>query len=184
MTMKQMMLPLIAAIALAGCHSQKDTMQSNAASPAPSVAPAVQPQRALPRAIVYRTSQPSADLVPVAMNSDGKTLASYPAVTDVSAATSTPIQLGDGWMLDRRGIGPDAAFTGYTYADYAALKTTPSPAELIESIRPAIRVTDMYSLPITANEAIADPSLCKPFIASGFAGCRRIGGKGIISIAK
>ena len=59
-------------------------------------------------------------------------------------------------MLDRRGIGPNTAFTSYTYEEYAALPEAPKPDSLMARIIDSTPFTELYALPITAAEAQAD----------------------------
>lgn len=107
------------------------------------------------KALVYKTSVPCAQNVAISLNSAGTAVQSFPAPTDVSAA-SEPLQLPDGWLLDRRGLGPNTAFIRLTYAEYAKLAQAPSTAELMGMILPDAHVTEMRSLPMTPQEAAAD----------------------------
>lgn len=111
-------------------------------------------QAAIPRARVYRMNGDYADNVPVGTDGSGRII-SYPAPTDVSAA-SRPMQLAGGWWLDRRGVGLHTVFTRYTYEEYAALPQSPSVAQLREAIIPGARVTAVEELPWTLREAVAD----------------------------
>lgn len=117
----------------------------------------------MPKAIAYKTSQPCADLVPVQLNDRGE-LVSFPAPTDLTD-NSTPIPLADGFWLDRRGITANSAFTRWTYAEYRALKQAPSPAQILENIDPAIKVTQVMQLPMTLSEAEADTAAVNAIIA-------------------
>ena len=92
--------------------------------------------------IVYRTKSDRSDQVPVALSSDGKIL-SYPHPSDVKGDV-TPIELGDGYLLDRRGIGTNVAYLDFTYAEYAALQNAPSLAELEARIIDRDPLIDMY----------------------------------------
>lgn len=111
-------------------------------------------QAAIPRARVYRMNGDYADNVPVGTDGSGRII-SYPAPTDVSAA-SRPMQLAGGWWLDRRGVGLHTVFTRFTYEEYAALPQSPSVAQLREAIIPGARVTAVEELPWTLREAVAD----------------------------
>lgn len=114
------------------------------------------PVAALPRAVVYKTNVNVDDHVAVSLSGDGKSLLTYPAVTDVGSY-STPIHLSGGWLLDRRGtIGYNTAFLKYTYDDYAALKQTPSVADLLKAVIPGARVINVRHLDISMSEALAD----------------------------
>lgn len=111
-------------------------------------------QAAIPRARVYRMNGNYADNVPVGTDGNGRII-SYPAPSDVSAA-SRPVQLAGGWWLDRRGVGQHTVFTRFTYEEYAALPQSPSVAQLREAIIPGARVTAVEELPWTLREAEAD----------------------------
>lgn len=130
----------------------------------PSTAPGMvlgTPAAMLPKATLFKMSGNYADKVAVGY-SNGQ-LTYYPAPTDISAA-SAPLEIGNGWWLNRQGLGQNAVFTNWTFAEYAALKKTPSVEEIISNIIPGSRVTEMMKLPIGMSEALADPSLCKKYI--------------------
>lgn len=111
-----------------------------------------EPSRILIKATAFKMSGPYANNVAITLNADG-TLAYYPAPTDISEA-SKPVDLGNGWYLNRQGISPNSKFTKYTFEEYAALKTVPSQQELIASIIPGAEVTDWTTLPYPAGEAM------------------------------
>lgn len=176
-------LPLIAAgalTALAGCgsHTAADSTAYRPADEGP-VAVAVgrkaarTPAAAMPRATVYRTNGDFNRNVPVTLTADGKSIASYPAPTDLSDA-SLPIPLTDGWLLDRRGVGPRTAFTTFTYEQYMALPAPPSPEELMKALIPGARVTEAVALPMTPSAAAADRARVDRIIESGFPDCDTI----------
>ncbi|MCM1005645.1 MAG: hypothetical protein NC402_05035 [Prevotella sp.] len=128
----------------------------------------------IPKAIVYQTTGDNAmDLVPITLSADGKSVVSYPAPSDLNEG-QTPINLGDGWWLDRRGIGPNTVFTTYTYEQYAAMKQAPSPKELLEHIDKNVRISRMVQLPITINEADSDPAVVRAYTEGGFVDCKEI----------
>lgn len=118
----------------------------------------------MPKAVAYRMSGDYADRVPITLAPDG-TLQSYPAPRDLSAA-SMPVELADGWWLDRRGVGTGSVFTRYTYSEYEALDRAPDPANLLESVIPGARVTVVMQLPLTLQDALADTSAVNAFIRS------------------
>lgn len=151
-------IPAVALLA-AACGSRTT---GQAAQPAPDVVRAEPApiaggplQHALPRAIVYRTNVPCPDKVVISLNADRTAVLSYPAPTDVSAASSA-LPLADGWWLDRRGMGPNPAFIDMTYSQYAALSQAPGPAELMKMIIPGIEVTEVRRLDMTPQQAAAD----------------------------
>lgn len=131
------------------------------------------PVQALPMAVVYRTSGGCDDRVPITLTDDGKMLLSYPAPTDLNA-DQMPVNLGDGWWLDRRGISSTSVLTDYTYEEYEALSSAPSPQMLMNHIDPECKITDMWRLPITVQEAASDPAVARAYTESGFADCIKL----------
>lgn len=158
--MKKILLALMALVTLStlsACH--KRTADVIASAPAAPVA------GELPKAVIYRTSGAYNDNVPVILGAAGR-LQSYPAPSDITA-DSTPLPLADGWLLDRRGITPGAAFTRWTYAQYAALPQVPSRAQLLESIIPGAVVTAYERLDMTPTQAAADTAAINAMIRRG-----------------
>lgn len=116
----------------------------------------VNPNRHLPKAIVYRTNIPVDNHPTVKVSDSGNELISYPDPRDIRGE-SRPIKLTDGWLLDRQGgISKNSRFLKYTYDEYAALPQVPSHKELLGSLLKDVRVTDVRVLDITLQEAIAD----------------------------
>lgn len=114
------------------------------------------------KATVFRMSGDYADNVAISLNDDG-TLAYYPAPTDLSER-SKPMAIGDGWYLNRQGLGPNSVFTKYTFEEYMALPAPPTRQQLIEAVIPGARVTSFRQLPIPASEALADPNACLKYL--------------------
>lgn len=104
----------------------------------------------IPQAIAYQTSGNYNDNVPVTLNAAGDRLVSFPGPGDVSPEASAPIPLDDGWLLDRRGVSANTAFTTYTYAQYHALSSVPD--NLLESVIPGAVVTRIIRFPVTINQ--------------------------------
>lgn len=171
----------IALTAALSMHAFSSARQTTASLPEPEAAPDYSPAvfggsplQERPRAIVYRTSKPCADLVPVQVSADGTALISYPAPSDLNPALSAPVELPGGWWLDRRGVGTASVFTTYTYAQYSAMKQAPSPADILAHIDPQAHITAMYALPVSAAEAAANPDICNKYIADGFRDCEKM----------
>ena len=114
-----------------------------------------------PSAVVYRTDGDYADNVPVNVSASGRLL-SYPAPCDLRG--SEPIAVADGYLLDRRGIGPNTVFTRYTYAAYSALPEAPAPDSIMAAIIPGSCVTASITLPMTLTEALADTAAVNTYI--------------------
>ncbi|MDE6271057.1 MAG: hypothetical protein K2M12_09430 [Muribaculaceae bacterium] len=152
-----------AVIALSSCSPKATTAPAATATEnigEPVAAPVVLTgtgsiSKVLPKALVYRTNVPCPDKVVISLNTNRTAVQSFPAPTDVSAA-SAPLPLGHGWWLDRRGMGPNPAFIDMTYEQYAALKQAPSPAELLKMVLPDVHVTEARRLDMTPAQAAAD----------------------------
>lgn len=106
-----------------------------------------------PMAVAYRTNGDYHSNVPVNVSATGQLL-SYPAPADLRDAE--PLPLTGGYLLDRRGIGPNTVFTRYTYAQYSALPQAPAPDSILAAVIPGARVTASVTLPFTLAEALAD----------------------------
>lgn len=168
---------LIAAAAMLcqGCGSSRSTAQPAIAGADMIQAdiPVAGSQAVMPKARIYRTNGDYRDKVPVNLDAARSTVVSYPAPTDL---TALPVQLADGYLLDLRGIGPNTAFTSYTYAEYSAMKDAPTPSQIMDAIMPGARITEIIELPMTATEAVADTAACNRIIGQGLPGCTRITG--------
>ena len=154
---------------VAGCKSNKAADRSVQVAVTPQ--PIGGESRFIPKAIVYRTDGNFYDKVPITLNADRTEVTSFPAPTDLSER-SMPLHLSDGWMLDRRGVGPNTVFTSYTYKEYMALPQAPSPTELLAHVIPGSGITSLVELPLTMTQASSDPKLCDEYIASGFRDCK------------
>ena len=155
--MKQINALIISGIAaaMASCTTTAD--KTATVTPIEKSVPSTKPApQYLPKAKVYKTNRPVANHVAVRVSPSGDELVYYPAPSDIRE-TSQPLELADGWLLDRQGgIGEDTRFLRYTYAEYAALPQVPSHKELLGSLLKDVRVTDVRVLDITLQEAIAD----------------------------
>lgn len=122
------------------------------------------PSEALPKAVIYRTNGDYNNNVPVNVDDSHKALLSYPAPSDISKR-SVPVDLGEGWLFDRRGgVCLNTVFLTYTYEEYAALKSTPSQSALMEAIIPGSAVTQCIITPVFFSEAAANPEILKNYI--------------------
>lgn len=127
----------------------------------------------VPKAQIYKTNGNYIDNVAITLSQDRKSIISYPAPSDVSV-NSQPIALADGYLLDRRGVGKNSAFLKITYSEYSKLKSSPSPAQLMEMIIPDAAVTALVRLPMTTSEAVADTAQVNQIINDGLRGCKVI----------
>lgn len=149
-----LLLPPTLLMLLSGCKAHKSTP---VAPTAPTLIEA--PERpliggsvsALPQAVAYRTNGDYRLNVPLQMDAEGN-IVSYPAPADV--CNHEPLEMSDGWLLDRRGVNLRSVFTRYTYAEYCALPQAPSPDSLRAAIIPGARVIELRRLSLPLTEAI------------------------------
>jgi len=87
--------------------------------------------------IVYQTKEDYSRYVPITMNAARDRIVAYPAPGDLyhDGELALPVVLKKGYLLDRRGIGPNTVFTHYTYGEYAKMESPPSLRELENNIR-------------------------------------------------
>lgn len=142
------MLPIMGA---AGC-AKKNTMPAEEPIQFVNKPLINTPPRALLKATVFRMSGDYADNVAITLNADGS-LAYYPAPTDLTA-NSKPLNLGNGWWLNRQGLSAKSVFTKYTFEEYMNMKDAPSPAEIKAAVIPGAKVTEMQQTPYMASEAM------------------------------
>lgn len=155
--MRKLMIFVVVAMSLASCGTKKETPVE------PEVQIVKAPERpliggkpmALPKAVIYKMNGNYADNVTIQVDAQGN-IVSYPAPQDVK--DMEPVALSDGWFLTRRGVNQQTVFTRFTYADYAAMKTAPTLAELKAAIIPDAKISELKTLPILQSEALEDPS--------------------------
>lgn len=161
---------IILSIAAVSCSTAKpgaDATQPVASAPAASK----QAMNHIPKARIYKTNGNYRQNVPVTVKNGNIT--SYPDVADISAAM-LPVELADGYLLDRRGISEHTAFTSYTYETYSALEKTPSADALKAAIIPGAAVVEIIQLPFDTPTAVADTARCNRLIRDGLPGCKTI----------
>lgn len=129
------------------------------------------PVAALAYVHIYKTNGDYSDYVPVTLNDSRDALVSYPAPSDLRDAS--PVKLDDGFLLDRRGVGVNTAFTRWTYAQYAAMKSAPTPDEIMNNLIPGARVTELYEMPFT-NGTPDEAAKCNEMIKSGLKDCKAL----------
>ena len=64
--------------------------------------------------------------------------------TDNVQELAKPVELYDGYLLDRRGIGPQVAFLDISYMAYARLPSTPKPKDLLGMLLETDPLTECY----------------------------------------
>lgn len=165
---------LASAPLLVSCHGAKQEIASTdtAVAASPVVIGGKRPAQAVvAKTRIYKTNGDYTNLVPVTLNAARTAVVSFPAPTDL--VNAAPISLSDGFLLDRRGVGVNTAFTSYTYSDYSQMKNPPSPAELLAAVIPGAKVTEIIEMPfaVGAPDAVEKSD---SLIAAGFPGCTRI----------
>ncbi|MCB0769858.1 MAG: hypothetical protein KDC00_05580 [Flavobacteriales bacterium] len=142
--MKALLIGTVALLATA-CCGKKETAASGVVSTGEEGMPAM--AETGPQVLVYSTREDHAQHVPVMLEEDGKTIASYPHPSDLKTANGLPVptELGKGYLLDNRGIGRNVAFLDMSYAEYAALSTTPTLAELNDHIVDREPLLELYN---------------------------------------
>lgn len=144
-------LLILSMLLIGGCCAKKQT-----ADVPPPPTPPVAGAETLPvptppgigaqaRVVLYRTRTDVRDRVPVMLDKDGTTILSYPAPSDLQAedGLALPVELGQGWLLDRRGVGLNTAFLDISYADYAGMEEVPPLSELQDAILDRDPLTDL-----------------------------------------
>ncbi len=167
---KTFLLTLISILSIAGLNARTKPVPSEAPDkekvigmPVPDIH---RIGSQLPKAVLYSMNGDWSQYVPVTLSPDGQSLISFPSPSDVTDL-QTPVSVGDGLWLDRRGINRNTAFTKWTYAEYAALKEVPSPTEILANIIPGARVTEILTLPMTASDASSNPEAVRRLVAEG-----------------
>lgn len=130
----------------------------------------------LPLAKIYKVSPDYVDKVPVTMNAGKTKLISFPAVSDININTS-PIELVDGFLLDRQGVGLNTMFLVWTRDEYAAMAHTPKVSDIKEAIAPPSFVNIVVQLPLSTSDAVADTAAVNELIRNGLKDCKIYYGK-------
>ena len=157
--MKKFAMIVVASAMMCAC-SPKSNVANNVSNPkgdgeltaevAPSIA-ASEPRNVVAKASAFKMSGDYADRVAVTVGANGR-LTYFPAPSDITS-DSAPLALGDGWYLNRQGIGPNSVFTKWTFEEYMALGKVPTPQEILDAVIPGAMVTEFVTLPVTASEA-------------------------------
>lgn len=108
-------------------------------------------QSSMPKATAFRMNGDYSQNVAITPG-NGTSLLYYPAPTDISER-SAPLKLEGGWWLNRQGISSKSVFTTYTFSEYSQLPQVPSTEQLLKSVIPGSKVTQMVELPFTITEA-------------------------------
>lgn len=90
----------------------------------------------IPPYVIYQTRKDYHDKVPVTLSEDKSTVLAYPGRGDIfsDGGYATPLDLGNGYLLDRRGIGRGTAFLDLTYEEYEHLDEEPDASFIMKHI--------------------------------------------------
>lgn len=116
----------------------------------------------MPKATAFVMSGDYSNNVAITLSPDGN-LIYFPAPSDITV-DSAPVELGNGWWLNRQGLGQNSVFTTYTFEDYSKLGSTPSIEELKAAIIPGAKVVQFIELPWTLQEVNSNLNEAKEFV--------------------
>ncbi|MCM1255227.1 MAG: hypothetical protein NC221_03810 [Duncaniella sp.] len=154
---------LASLLLMAGCKSTNMAVEAvDTEAPTKVVASVIggsHPGAAIPKVKIYKTNGDYDDLVPITLDTSRAKVVSFPAPTDLSEE-SIPVKLNDGFLLDRRGVGMNTAFTHYTYKEYMALPEAPTPSELLAAVISNARITEIIEMPFTYAHGDDIVNLC------------------------
>lgn len=131
----------------------------------------VQPKQLAP-IVIYKTNGNYKQMVPVLLGTDGSII-SYPSRFDLGTPGNFayPIELDNGYLWDRRGVGPNSAFLSLSYEEYAALPEDPSSTDLVNYI---MDKKPFSFLAVCDRSQLTEvtPAALNKYIADGFPGAR------------
>jgi hypothetical protein len=164
-----LLLPLVAVLLLSSCLCKKRACDDNEKETKMKTA------FALPDIVIYKTSADYSNNVPVILNDEKTKVMSFPAPKDVKIGDelATPLELENGFLLDRRGIGPNVAFTSYTYEEYAKLDKAPTPEDLFAKIIDNDPITELYTCGKTTNPDEDLKRLNEMILSGDFSACEK-----------
>ncbi len=134
-------LLLILIIGIASCNKKVAVTQQSTPAPTQSR------MSAGPPVIIYKTKKDYTTNIPIMLSDDKKTVVNYPDIKDIyfNNELAVPAHLANGYLLDNRGIGPNCAFTQFTYESYSKLKITPSPNDFLPLLIDSDPLLEMYN---------------------------------------
>lgn len=144
--MKILFICSIVALATScSCHKDGQAGPGTADQTKPAEDPTAMAETG-PAVLVYSTNTDHDDHVPIMLSDDGTTIVSYPDPADLRTSNRPPkpTDLGNGYRMDNRGIGPNVAFLSMGYAEYAAFEKAPSTAELMALIVDRDPLKELY----------------------------------------
>lgn len=150
---------MISLVLFLGCSSlETGTKKSRAAGTENSAV-----GMASPPAIIYKTKTDYFDKVPVILSDDKTRIVSFPDPRDlkINGEFAYPSKLANGYLLDNRGIGPNAAFLRFSYEEYCNMDNIPTAERLFNYIIEKYPFTEMYQCGNRGNydEIVAELNL-------------------------
>lgn len=126
--------------------------------------------------IIYKSKKDYTRFVPVILSSDKKNIVSYPDIRDIyyKGNLAYPTSLADGFLLDNRGIGPDAAFLNITYEAYRDLGKTPSIEELMKLILDKDPISEMFQCGYRSQYADPEKELNNIITSGNLKNCKKL----------
>ncbi len=102
--------------------------------------------QAIPPLIIYKTKNDYSDKVPVILSEDKSKITSYPAASDLirNGELTLPVELHDGFLLDKRGINQNVAFLDISYGTFTKAMRVYTVQQLYDMIIDKDPLTEMY----------------------------------------
>jgi hypothetical protein len=99
-----------------------------------------------PPVIIYKTKEDYSDKVPVTLSDDKSKIISYPDARDLirNGKLTLPVELHDGFLLDKRGIDQNVAFLAISYGTFTRAMRVYTVDQLFEMILDNDPLTEMY----------------------------------------
>lgn len=149
--MKRYAFIFVMASLMMGCTHKATENNAPVALPPRDPAPVGKTVAMIPKATAFKMNGDYADHVGITLGQDGE-VTYFPAPSDISSA-SKPLNLGNGWWLNRQGLGKNSVFLKYTFEEYSRLKETPTVAELKKNIIAGSHIENFVQLPYNINDA-------------------------------
>lgn len=111
----------------------------------------VKQAKAMAKATAFKMNGEYSKNIGVTLDPEGN-LSYFPDPKDITA-DSEPLDLGNGWWLNRQGLGPNSVFTNYTFPEFASLPEVPTPEQFKNEIIPGSHVLQFVELPYNIGEA-------------------------------
>lgn len=106
--------------------------------------------------IIYKTTQNYNQNTPVSLSPDGLVIQGYPSPSDLKSNNGLriPAELKDGYLMDRRGIGPNSSFIELTYEEYSQLQEAPKMDQMYKMILEKHPIKEMWRCKRKANDEL------------------------------